>query len=151
MSVLGYLLGQAAIEYHHYDRNVTVKGLSERESKADIVIWSIQFNTASNDLKELNDAIDITSSDIKHFLVEHGITETDITFSTPAITVEIAQQYDNNRAPEFHYSAFQTVTVYSHDIDTVRSVMGSLSELGKKGIVLPAKVTVPKQSIYLHV
>ena len=61
MSVLGYLLGQAAIEYHHYDRSVTVKGLSELESKAGIVILSIQFNTASNDLKELNDAIDITS------------------------------------------------------------------------------------------
>ncbi len=135
LSALGYLLGQAAIEYRLHDRSVTVKGLSEREYKADIVIWPIQFNKASNDLKQLYDAIDTTSSDIKHFLVEHGIAETDITFSTPAITDKIAQQYSNNRAPEFRYSAFQTVTVYSHDIDTVRSVMGALSELGKKGIV----------------
>ena len=31
LSALGYLLGDAAIEYKQYDRSVTVKGLSERE------------------------------------------------------------------------------------------------------------------------
>ncbi len=135
LSVLGYLLGQAAIEYRLYDRSVTVKGLSEHEYEADIVIWPIQFNTASNNLKQLYDAIDETSSDIKSFLIKQGISEADITFSAPAITDKIAQRYDNSRSPEFRYSGFQTVTVYSNNIAAVHSVMGSLSELGKKGIV----------------
>lgn len=135
LSALGYLLGQAAIEYRLYDRSVTVKGLSEREYPADIVIWPIQFNTASNDLKQLYDTIESTGADIKSFLVERGIAESEITFSSPAITDKIAQQYGNSRTPEFRYSGFQTVTVYSKNIAAVHSVMSSLSELGKKGIV----------------
>ena len=35
---LGYILGHAAIEFKEYERTVTVKGLSEREYDADIVI-----------------------------------------------------------------------------------------------------------------
>jgi len=34
----GYMLGNTAITYKEYERTVTVKGLSEREFEADIVI-----------------------------------------------------------------------------------------------------------------
>ncbi|HAG94986.1 MAG TPA: hypothetical protein DCL78_12770, partial [Gammaproteobacteria bacterium] len=40
---LGYVLGGSAIKFKEYERTVTVKGLSEREYDADIVIWPIQF------------------------------------------------------------------------------------------------------------
>ena len=53
LSLLGYLLGNAAIKVKQFDRTVTVKGLSEREYEADIVIWPIQFTTASNNLEEM--------------------------------------------------------------------------------------------------
>src|SRR5690606_33193739 len=46
LTALGMLLGNAAIEYREYERTVTVKGLSEREYPADVVIWPIQFTEA---------------------------------------------------------------------------------------------------------
>ena len=49
----GYMLGNTAITYKEYERTVTVKGLSEREFEADIVIWPIQFTVASNNIEEL--------------------------------------------------------------------------------------------------
>jgi len=136
LASLGYLLGEAAIQYRLYDRSVTVKGLSEREYEADIVIWPIQFNTAHNNLKQLYFALDETTSAIKTFLEENGIASDDISVSIPAITDKSAQQYGNAARPEFRYSAFQTVTVYSKNISGVREVMSSLSKLGQKGIVL---------------
>ena len=135
LSSLGYLLGKAAIEYKQYDRSVTVKGLSEREFQADIVIWPIQFSAAENDLDKLYDALEISSLKTKAFLASKGISPEEITFSSPAITDKSAQQYGGNMKPEFRYTAFQTITVYSSNIAGVRSVMGSLSELGKQGIV----------------
>jgi len=54
---------------------------------------------------------------------------------SPSITDKSAQQYGNQAKAEFRYTAIQTVTVYSSDIDSVRKVMGELSELGKQGIV----------------
>jgi hypothetical protein len=135
LAALGYLLGSAAIKFKEYERTVTVKGLSEQEYEADIVIWPIQFNVAGNDLSDLYIAIESSTAKIKDFLVKNGIEPGEITFSPPAITDKLAQQRGDNSRAEFRYATVQTVTVYSKNISAVRSVMNSLSELGKKGIV----------------
>lgn len=135
LASLGYLLGDAAIKFKEYERTVTVKGLSEREYEADIVIWPIQFSTASNDLADMYRSIDINTDKIRKFLETSGINDNEITLSTPAITDKSAQQYTNQARAEFRYTASQIVTVYSSSIKSVRKVMGKLSELGKQGIV----------------
>ncbi len=135
LAALGYLLGNAAIEFKEYERTVTAKGLSEREYEADIVIWPIRFNIASNDLTDLYDSIEGSSLEIKNFLIKNDIDPKEITFSSPAITDKSAQQYSGNIKADFRYSAFQTVTVYSKNVAAVRKLMSALSELGKKGIV----------------
>ncbi|SIS90037.1 SIMPL domain-containing protein [Neptunomonas antarctica] len=138
LSVLGYTLGNAAIQYKLYDRSVTVKGLSEREYPADIVIWPIQFSVADNDLGNLYSDIDAKTQSIRVFLEQNTIASNEITVASPAIIDRSAQQYGNNDRAEFRYTATQTVTVYSKNIEAVRAVMGSLSQLGKKGIVFTA-------------
>ncbi len=136
LTSLGYLLGSSAIKFKEYERTVTVKGLSEREFNADIVIWPIQFSVVSNDLEALYELIVTSADKIQFFLEEKGINKGDVTFSAPSITDKSAQHYGNQARAEFRYTALQTVTVYSKDVDNIREVMGSLSELGKKGIVI---------------
>jgi hypothetical protein len=135
LSMLGYLLGAAAIEFKEYERSVTVKGLSEREYEADIVIWPLQFTAASNDLGEMYRSIDDSTHKIRAFLEEAGIAADEITVSSPAITDKSAQQYGNQGRAEFRYTATQAVTVYSQNIGLVRQVMQRVSDLGKQGIV----------------
>ena len=115
--------------------SVTVKGLSEHEYDADVVIWPIQFTVAGNDLVALYSDIETSTGRIRDFLQRNGIEASEISTAAPAITDKSAQQYGNNARVEFRYSAIQTVTVYSKNIATVRAVMSSLPELGKKGIV----------------
>ena len=135
LAALGFLLGNAAIKYREYERTVTVKGLSERDYAADIVIWPIQFTAASNNLESLYVSLESSTSKIRDFLLNKGIKMEEISFSSPAITDKSAQQWGSNERAEFRYTAIQTVTVYSKNINVVHSVMGSLSDLGKKGIV----------------
>ena len=135
LTALGYLLGTAAIEFKEYERTVTVKGLSEREFEADIVIWPLQFTAASNDIGEMYRAIDDSTRKIRAFLEDAGIGADEITVSSPSITDKSAQQYGNQGRAEFRYTATQTVTVYSRDIGLVRQVMQRISDLGKQGIV----------------
>jgi hypothetical protein len=134
LAALGSLLGKAAIKFKEYERTVTVKGLSEREYPADIVIWPIQFTEAGNDLAGVYNAIEAGTAKIRAFLEEHGIQPDEITVSSPAITDKSAQSYGGSVPAEFRYSSVQTVTVYSGHIDKVRSVKGVLGELGKQGI-----------------
>ena len=133
LAIFGYQLGNAAIQYKEYERTVTAKGLSEREYPADIVIWPIQFTESSNDLTQLYSSIETSNSKIKSFLEKNKINSDEISLSSPIITDKSAQQYGNAKA-EFRYTAQQTVTVYSKNIQLVQSVMKSLPELGKTGI-----------------
>jgi uncharacterized protein len=134
LATLGYLLGNAAIRFKEYERSVTVKGLAEHEYPADIVIWPIQFTAASNDLENLYDSIEQSTARIRTFLVAKGLDPAEISLSTPLITDKSAQSYGNAAPPEFRYSAVQTVTVYSRNIEAVRTLMGDLAQLGKQGI-----------------
>lgn len=136
LAVLGLLVSRAALDVKLLDRSVTVKGLSEREFNADVVIWPIQFALAENDLESLYGALDEQTAKIRTFLEGKGIADSEITVSSPSITDKSAQQYGGNMPAEFRFTAMQTVTVYSDRIDAVRGIMGGLSELGRQGIVL---------------
>ena len=135
LALLGFLLGDAALTIKSLERSVKVKGLSEREYPADIVIWPIQFTAADNNLQTLYKTIEESTEKIIAFLKEHKINATDITANPPAITDKSAQRYGSSEPALFRYSAIQTISIYSKDVDAVRSVMGVLAELGKEGIV----------------
>lgn len=134
LGLLGLLLGNAVVRFKTVDRSVTVKGLSEREVPADVVIWPIQFTAASNDLGDLYRTIDRNTGMIRSYLLEAGISQDEITMTAPAITDKSAQQWGDSSSP-FRYTAQQAVTVYSEQVSVVRSIMSGMSELGKQGIV----------------
>lgn len=136
LSVLGYFIRGAANDFKQYERSVTVKGLSERELPADIVIWPIVFTEAGNDLGALYESIDKGKKRIREFLVARSIDPEEISYSLPSITDKSAQQYGSTERAEFRYVAVQTVTVYSSHVSAVRAAMDGLSELGKNGLAL---------------
>ena len=133
LAAVGYQLSNAAIQVKEYERTVTAKGLSEREYDSDKVIWPIQFTETSNDLTQLYKSIEASNSKITRFLQKQGVKASEISLASPVITDKSAQQYNNAKA-EFRYTALQTITVYSEDINKVRDVMKSLPALGKSGI-----------------
>ncbi|WP_088331295.1 SIMPL domain-containing protein [Lacimicrobium sp. SS2-24] len=135
LGLLGYLLASAAIDVKEYERTVTVKGLSEREVAADVVIWPVAFTNAGNDVQQLYLTMDEHVEKIRAFLTLKGIAEDAISINPPLVTDKSAQQWGGGQKAEFRYTATQTVTVYSNEIEQVRHAMQSISELGKEGLV----------------
>ena len=78
-AALGYLIGSALIDFKEYERTVAVKGLSEREVPADIVIWPIQFTAVNNDLSALYTSLDESTGKIKRFLEESNFEAAEVT------------------------------------------------------------------------
>jgi hypothetical protein len=134
LAALGYLLGDAAIRFKEYERSVAVKGLSEREYPADIVIWPIQFSAADNDLESLYATIETNTGRIREFLLAQGVSADEISVAPPSITDKSAQRFGDGQRAEFRFTAAQTVTVYSSQVERVRGVMDKLGQLGKQGI-----------------
>lgn len=132
----GFILSNAAITFKEYERTVTVKGLAEQEHLADIVIWPIQFTEASNQLEDIYTSLENSGEKVKRFLVDRGISEDEISISTPLVTDKSAQRWGGQNEAEFRFVATQTVTVYSENVEQVRGVMSQLADLGKQGITL---------------
>ncbi|TCH62965.1 SIMPL domain-containing protein [Acinetobacter sp. ANC 4862] len=134
MVIAGWILGSSALKIKQYERIVSVKGLSEREVKADVAVWPIRFSSASQDLTQLYDSMEINTQQIQAFLKSEGFTAEEITTASPSITDKYAQQYGGNENVALRYTANQTITVYTHKIDAVRAAQSRLVALGKKGI-----------------
>lgn len=134
LMVLGAMLPKAVEKYRSYDRIVNVKGLCEKEVKADRVIWPIVYKVMANDIQSIYDQTDAGNAAIMSFLQSGGIEASEISVSVPAISDKFANEYgDNDRA--FRYIAKNVITVYTSDVDKVLSLMGRQSELLKQGIV----------------
>lgn len=133
---LGWQGGQAAMQVKKLDRSVTVKGLSEREVPADVVIWPLEFRVVDNDLASLYQKAEVQTKKIYAFLEKRGIDQTEISTWPASMTDKAAQHYSSGRPFEYRYLASQAVTVYSKKIDIVRKAMKELGMLGKEGIVL---------------
>ncbi len=135
LALLGYFLRNAAITFKQFERTVTVRGLSEQEHMADVVIWPIRFTETSNDLEELYGKLEENVTKVTDFLRNSGLPREEITINTPVVTDRSAQIYGESDY-RFRYVASQTVTVYSSEVERVRGIMNNMGELGKQGITI---------------
>ena len=130
---LGAFLYCAMIHTKDRDRVVSVRGLSEREVKADFVIWPIVYKEVGNDLSLIHDAVQTKNATLAKFLRENGVDAAEISWSAPEIEDAQGERYGDNRRP-FRYIATVVTTVASKNVDRVREIMGKQGELLKQGI-----------------
>ena len=131
---LGYFLVESVNVYKEYDRTVSVKGLSQKDYKADIILWPIKFTTPDKDLFSLNNKIEEYTKLVLDFLEKNGIKKDEINILAPAITDKMANDYANKNF-QYRYLGNRTINVYSKNVDVVRAAISKLSQLNKKGII----------------
>lgn len=136
LTVLGFFISNAVVRIKSSERTIAVKGLSEREVSANLAIWPIVFKEANNDLNLLFSGIQKKNMAIVAFLKRNGFRDNEIFASAPAIVDKQAQEYESTAKALYRYTGRSTITVYSDKIDSVRSTMAKLGELGKEGIAI---------------
>jgi len=109
---------------------VEVKGLSEKIVKADVAIWSINFEVKSNNIDSLYADIEKNVTTIKAFLKEKGFEEDEINVAP----VNIYQ--DTYQGSLFRYNSNTQLSVYTKKVDLVKSTSKDTLILVEKGIVM---------------
>lgn len=132
--VLGLMIPRAVDKFRSFDRTVNVKGLCEKEVKADKVIWPVVYKVMADDVQSVYDQTDRNNASILSFLKSGGLEDSEITVSVPKISDKFANEYgSNDRA--YRYIATSVITVCTDKVDQVLALMSRQSELLKKGIV----------------
>lgn len=109
---------------------VEVKGLSEKIVKADVAIWSINFDVKSNNIDLLYADIQRNLSTIQAFLTEKGFELSEINVAP----INIYQ--DTYRDALFRYNSNTQLSVYTKKVDLVRSASKDTLLLVKRGVTL---------------
>ena len=117
------------------DRQVTVKGLAEREVPADKVTWSIGTKVTGNDLPMLYESINLQTDKIKKFLKQNGLEEKEVTINPPSISDLEAREWGENNK-NFRYIISTTITVATNKVEQVNKAIFQQAELLKQGVAI---------------
>jgi hypothetical protein len=109
---------------------VEVKGLSEKIVKADTAIWSLNFDSKSNDIDALYSDIQKNISTIQTFLISKGFDASEINVAPPNI------YQDTYKDSLFRFNATTQMSVYTKKVDLVKTASKDTLELVKKGVAL---------------
>jgi hypothetical protein len=120
----------AAGSFSGQGKYVEVKGLSEKIVKADVAIWSLNFDVKSNDIDSLYSGIEKNNTAIKDFLKQKGFEDSEINIAP----VNIYQ--DTYKDAIFRYNANEQLSVYTKKVDAVRAASKDTLLLVKKGVTL---------------
>ncbi len=118
----------AASNFSNQGAYVEVKGLSERIVKADVAIWSMNFEVKSNDVDSLYASIDKNTKAVTTFLKEKGFEDAEINIAP----VNIYQ--DTYTGSLFRYNSTTQLSVYTKKVDLVKSASRDTLSLVKQGV-----------------
>ncbi|MBE2169262.1 MULTISPECIES: SIMPL domain-containing protein [unclassified Cobetia] len=133
----GSYLKQAAQVWESSSRVVAVKGLAEREVKADLALWPLHFSVNANQLTGLHEALANDERKIRAFLTARGFPADQVSVTSPQVTDLYANSYNAQR-PDERYRAEATVLVRSPKVDLVKQSTSLTGELVREGILLSA-------------
>ena len=134
--VLGFCVRGGLIGMKRSERTVSVRGLAEKEVKADKVTWPLVIKIVGNDMGTVYSELNKSNEIVKQFLTSKGIPENEITQNAPKIVDMAAEIY--NQDYKIRYNVTSVITVSSDKVDLVRSLVNQQGELLKQGVAISA-------------
>jgi hypothetical protein len=136
LAIFGFQIGRAVRTGREFDRYLSVKGLSEREVKATLVIWPIRFSVAAEDLGALKAAMETNRALVVSFLRDRGIDSREITQGLPMVSDREDERIQANRPSLARYRGVVTLVVRSSNVDVVKKAIQGADALLEKGVTL---------------
>lgn len=131
----GLLAGMGFARGRQADRYVTVKGVTEREARADLAIWPLHLVGTDNDLATAHGKLTRSIAGVRQFLQRHGIDTTQAELTGFAVSDASTNQYAAEQRGA-RYVIRQTLIVRSSKPDEVLAASQKIGELAAIGVVI---------------
>ncbi len=137
--IAGFFVGEMNWNSLKNNRRVQVKGLSEREVKANLAVWPMQITITNNNLNSLNNEIESQKKKVLDFFSSKGFSQQEINIGISNITDTKANLYGNNNKQNFRYLARTEITLRTTDIQKIKNAQKESINLASKGILINSK------------
>ena len=131
----GAFIGQGVVNARVGDRQVTVRGVAERNVQADLAVLSLRFTGAGESLPEVQAKIDRDLGLVRAFLNRQGYPADAVTIGRLEVTDTKAREYVSPEGTP-HYILAQSVVVRTNDVKRVAQTERALNDLVREGVVL---------------
>jgi hypothetical protein len=139
ITLAGLLMGTGFARGRATERYVDVKGVAEREVKADLALWPLRLVAAGDDLAAAQAQITQNTARIYAFLRRHGIDSSEVDVQGGDVTDALANQYGGDRQIRARYVVSQILMVRSRNVDVVLTASAKVGELIAAGVVLSSE------------
>ena len=137
LALAGLLAGSGFVRFRTGDRTVTVKGVAEREARADLAIWPLRIVVADDDLQRASATLEGSLGTVRRFLAAQGLDQRgdEITIGEFVVT-DARSTPGGSYQPGGRYVIRQTLVVRSTHPDRVLAASQRVAELVRQGVVL---------------
>jgi hypothetical protein len=131
----GYLAGDALIKSRLGLRTVTVKGLSEREVKADLGFWPVRFVVTGPTLEVARAKLEVSEAAVKEFLKSKGFADADMAVQNIQVEDRMAGYNAQGIPEDTRFVLTEDLLVRSIDVQKLADASRSVGDLLKSGVV----------------
>lgn len=138
LALSGYFIGNGIFK-SMTKRTVTVKGLAEKDVKADLAVWNIHISKVGSSLLSIQKDLNLDISKVKKFFISQGFKDYELQDlriqvkdrSTDYLSRDEMKSLENKR-----YVIETGVLIRSNNVNLVDSVSRKLGDLVSQGIAI---------------
>ncbi len=136
LGVAGYFINGGLVHLRGGERAVSVRGVSERDVKADLAIWPIQYTVTDNDLTAAQTALEAQGKKVEEFLKTRHLPDNEVRVQKVDVTDLMAQQYRPDNIQNGRYILTKTYMVRTNNVDLVDEIYSNVGALIGQGVIL---------------
>ena len=141
-AVGGFFVGQGFYQGRRAERYVSVKGLAEREVKADLAVWTLNFTATGADISAVSTLSEHDRDLVRAFIAKSGFTDREIEPLPTRVNDQFAfatlMSQPNVEAAR-RYVITAGFEIRTTKVDAVREASQMTGELIRQGVVLDGR------------
>ncbi|HEV7352530.1 MAG TPA: SIMPL domain-containing protein [Brevundimonas sp.] len=131
----GAFIGSGIVNAQTGNRQVTVRGLAERDVVADLAVLNLSFRAANDDLPAAQGKIDRDLALVRSFLTRQGYPDDAVSIGRLQVLDTRAREYGSTDNV-VRFILTQSVTVRTTDVQRVAQTERALNDLVRDGVQL---------------
>lgn len=150
IAVGGWQIGHGFIAGREQPRVISVKGVAEREVKADLALWALRFVATGDDLARVQQQVSADEKRVRAFLTTAGLPAATTEVQGLEVVDLLAQAYRSGPV-DSRFIITETLLVRTADVDKVAEASQQLGDLVAAGVALSGQTGGPIQGpVYLY-
>lgn len=131
----GLAIGGGVQRFRLADRSVTVKGVAERDVRADIALWPMRIVASGMELAPTQDKITADQRTVRRFLDSHGIDSSQVELLSLEVIDKRSNPYEGNPGSA-RFAINATLVARTDHPERIRAASQDVGQLVAAGVAL---------------